>query len=338
MWSHVSPPDAANPGNEVLNFNQNDYVTVNAVGEAGNGGDSNDDGFIDSDDIPERKVPSGQGFFIASSASGNVTFTNSMRVSGENENNQFFRTTQNFSTVTTDKETLWLNLSSDIGIYSQICVAYTDLTTDAYDGNAIDTKRNYAGNAGMLYSMIDGDPYSNYVIQGKALDSLDEDEEITIGFGAYISTTETYTLDLIKKEGSFLTSNPIYIKDMYLNQIHDLTISPYSFTSEGGTFNDRFSIVFKNESLSNEDFLEAENGISIIELNDGQMQFIVKASNGLTFNSIKILDLQGRLIYDLKAQNSIEIFNLPNLSNAPFIAKLSLSNGQIITKKAVKRL
>ena len=338
MWSHVRQPDGANPGNEVLNFNQNDYVTINFVGEADNGADTNDDGVIDALDTPERKVPSGQGFFIPSRVGGNVTFTNAMRVSGDNENIQFFRTTPNTEAPHLDREALWLNLSSNIGIYSQICVAYAEIATNGYDGNAIDTKRNYAGNAGMIYSMMEGDPYSNYVIQGKALSSLNEDEIVPIGFGAYISSSAVYTLDVIKTEGGFLNNNPIYIKDSYLNAIHDLSESSYQFTSEGGTFNDRFSIVFKNENTLSEDKLALkENGLSIVELQNGNVQFALKNSS-LTISKVSIIDLQGRLVYTLSGGSSREVYDLNNLSTAAYIAKVELSNGIVITKKAIKKL
>ncbi|WP_411765977.1 lamin tail domain-containing protein [Winogradskyella sp. A3E31] len=338
MWSHVRQPDGANPGNEVLNFNQNDYVTINLIGEAGNGADTNDDNMIDGDDIPERKIPSGQGFFIPSRINGNVTFTNAMRVSGNDENTQFFRFNSNSTNENSTKETLWLNLSSDIGIYSQICVAYADIATDGYDGNAIDTKRNYAGNAGMIYSMMEEDPYSNYVIQGKALSSLNEDEVIPVGFGAYINSSAVYTLYVIKTEGGFLNNNPIYIKDSYLNVIHDLSESSYQFTSEGGTFNDRFSIVFKNENTLSEDELALkENGLSIVELQNGNVQFALKNSS-LTISKVNIIDLQGRLVYTLSGDSSREVYGLNNLSTAAYIAKVELSNGLVITKKAIKKL
>jgi hypothetical protein len=54
--------------------------------------------------------------------------------------------------------------------------------------------------------------------------------------------------------------------------------------------------------------------------------------------SIEIIDLLGRTVYNLNANSNIETYNLSNLSNATYIAKVKLSNGQTITKKAIKRL
>jgi hypothetical protein len=353
LWSHVNPPLGVNPGNEVLNFNQNDYITISTVSVAGNGADINGDGMFDGNDIPETKIPSGQGFFIPSKlldpipttppvtpviTSQNVTFTNSMRVSGDNANNLFFRGS-NEKTKTNDitKETLWVNLSSDIGIYSQISIAYTDFTSDGYDGNSIDTSRNYAGNAGILYSLIEEQGNTPFVIQGKSLSSLNLDEVVKIGFGAYISTEETYRLDLLKTEGKFLTYNTIFLKDNYLDILHDISASHYNFKSKGGTFNDRFEIVFKVNTLSVDENSIEEDGLTIVELNDGNIKFTIKNNRNLTIDSVTIFDIQGRLIYELDGNASTEIYNLSNLNSSAYIAIVLLSNGQLITKKSIKK-
>jgi len=62
-----------------------------------------------------------------------------------------------------------------------------------------------------------------------------------------------------------------------------------------------------------------------------------KVSNHLNITSVKIYDVLGRLLYDLKGNSHTEIYNLSSLSQAAYIAKVVLSNGAIVTKKAVKR-
>ncbi len=325
MWSHVSPADAANPGNEVLNFNQNDYITINTMSTAGNG---------TTPDPPERRVPSGQSFFISSIAGGDVTFNNDMRVSGNNANEEFFRTsnTNNSDTI----ERLWINLSSEVGIYSQISIGYADFATDGYDGSHIDTQRNYAGNAGFLYT-LDNEGDGFYVIQGKALSSLTEDETIKIGFGALISTNETYTIDAIKWEGDFLSSNTIYLKDKLLNTIHNLNETGYNFSSDGGFFEERFEIVFRqNNALSTDDVILSSKELTIVEQEDDNVEFSIN-NNTRRITSVSIYDLQGRLVYDLKGDSSKEVFNLSNIESQIYIAKVGLSDGQVISRKVFKK-
>ena len=53
--------------------------------------------------------------------------------------------------------------------------------------------------------------------------------------------------------------------------------------------------------------------------------------------SVEIIDLLGRKLYRLKANGNSIIYNLYSLSQAAYIAKVELSNGLVITKKAVKR-
>ncbi|MGB6268097.1 MAG: T9SS type A sorting domain-containing protein, partial [Olleya sp.] len=117
--------------------------------------------------------------------------------------------------------------------------------------------------------------------------------------------------------------------------IHDLSASDYSFTSEVGQFNDRFEIVFNNASLSNNDFVLNENNLSIIELENNEVLF--KTGNELTIKSVQIFDVLGRNLYTFKGTNSTETFNLANLSQAAYVAKVELSNGQLISKKAIKK-
>ncbi|MCC1485476.1 T9SS type A sorting domain-containing protein, partial [Winogradskyella immobilis] len=97
-----------------------------------------------------------------------------------------------------------------------------------------------------------------------------------------------------------------------------------------------FEIVFQNNTLSTDDEIIQDNGLSIVELTDGNVQFTIKNSN-LTIDTVTIFDLQGRLIYDLDGDNSIEIYNLSNLGTSAYIAKVLLSNGQTVTQKSIKK-
>ena len=77
------------------------------------------------------------------------------------------------------------------------------------------------------------------------------------------------------------------------------------------------------------------NALKISELQDDQVQF--STSNNLSIKSVRIYDLLGRQLYNLRGNRSIEVYNLSNLSSAVFIAKIELSNGATITKKAIKK-
>lgn len=336
LWSQSTTPADDNNGNSALNFDTSDYATINGTGEIA-GGDNNDDGMIDAADIPNRFIPSGQGFFVSFSdgfatASGNVLFNNGMRVSGNN--NQFFKTlnTQSF----TSNNKLWLNLTSDNGIKSQILVGYVDGATAANDGAYYDATRNAStGMAAFVYSTIFGSD-KKFSIQGKANTDLDLNEEIPLGIYTTIDVPTLYAISICKLEGAFLTSNTVYLEDSLMNTVHNLSNSDYTFTSAVGEFNDRFKIVFNTNTLSTDSFETNTNNLSIIELQNDNVKFSM-ASDDLTIKSVKIMDLLGRAIYNFRGSQNTEIYNLRNVSSSIYIAQVELSNGQIISKKAIKK-
>ncbi|MEZ4976402.1 MAG: choice-of-anchor D domain-containing protein [Flavobacteriaceae bacterium] len=328
LWSSDTNVDPNNSGNQGLNFSQNDYAQLN-----GGGGIASTNG----SPIPNGYVASGQGFFVigkktgASSGAAYYTspvFNNSMRVTGNN--NQFFR-----SSSANLNNRLWVNLISDNGVFNQILVGYFSGATDSYDGMFYDAPRNLStGQYALLYSIIDGND-TKFSIQGKSETSLNLDEVIPLGFSTTINVPTTYTLSIAQLEGDFLTTNTIYLKDNLLNLYHNLSASDYSFTSEAGEFNARFEIVFQDNSLSVDTPLLPSDGLTIVDMPDGSVKF--KVGSAYTISRVEIIDLLGRSLYDLNGSHSEETYFLPQLSQSAYIAKVTLSNGQLVVKKAVKR-
>mgnify|MGYP000020241873 CR=1 FL=1 len=129
--------------------------------------------------------------------------------------------------------------------------------------------------------------------------------------------------------------NTIYLKDNVLGFVHNLTESPYSFAAEAGVINDRFEIVFKAQALSADTFDLDTNTVQIIQLDDTHVTF--KASGNLNIKTVTIYDLLGRQLYQLEGSHNEETYNLSSLQHSVFIAKVALSNGALITKKAIKK-
>jgi hypothetical protein len=340
IWSQNTAPSATANGNENENFAGSDYAVINGTGNVAGG-----DGLT-----PNSFIPSGQSFFVSMSDNApssvfsegdpgifgdivttNIIFNNAMRVTGNND--QFFKAA-NLKTKE-DANKIWINLTSDNGVFNQILVGYIKGATNGFDGDYFDAPRNFStNNASVLYSIIEGNT-KKFVIQGKAENGINVDEVISIGFKTTIDVPTIYTLSFAQLEGEFLNNNAIYLKDNLLNLLHNLTENDYNFTSNFGEFNNRFEIVFNKNALSLGDQEITANDLSIIELKNGNVQF--KLSSNAIMTAIQIVDLQGKMLYDLKAEDNSGIYNLSNLSIAPFIAKVTLSNGNIITKKAVKR-
>ncbi|WP_299884507.1 T9SS type A sorting domain-containing protein [uncultured Lacinutrix sp.] len=345
LWSHQNAPASNNNGNSQNNFSQSDYAMVNGTGGTA-GGDNNGDGIVNALDEPNPYIPSGQGFFVeyhnmgsstGSSTNGDgdtitegiVTFNNSMRSTGNN--NQFFRT----SNSTNETNKLWIYLSSDTGVSSQILVGYLDGATNLNDGAFYDATRNKSiGNNTFLFSTIENSDY-NYAIQGKAPESLTLNEVIPLGLYTTITNPVIYSISISHFEGDFFNSNTIYLRDNYNNVIHNLSDSNYNFTSNSGDFRDRFEIVFNANSLNVDGFEISANNVSIIELQNNNVKFTV--TNSETIQNVKIFDILGRELYQFKGNSSKETYNLSGIKSTPYIAQILLSNGNIIVKKVIKR-
>jgi len=323
LWSHEDDIDILNPGPDTYNFRSNDYAMYNGVGGVGTAST----GDIVSN-IPTGYIASGQGFFIDAITAGTVEFTNAMR-NRTYSNDDFFRNSEPNSSLLTEKDRMWLNLTNPDGAFSQILVGYMDDGTlekdPLYDGIRLEGS-NYID----FYSK-DETNTNKYGIQGRPPFSIDD--VIPLGYDS--SILGELTISLYQTEGVLSNIN-VYLKDNLLNSIHDLTSSNYTFTTENGSFSNRFEIVFQSEALSIDDHQISSDELSIIELQNGSVKFSV-GNNTITIDTIEIIDLLGRTLYQLKGNSSSEIFELNNLSQTAYIAKISLSNGQTIIKRAVKR-
>ncbi|WP_100613533.1 T9SS type A sorting domain-containing protein [Confluentibacter citreus] len=327
FWSQNTAPSNSENGNEQLNFSTSDYAYYNGI-DGTQGGDGL---------TPNGFIPSGQAFFVSysddASNFGTVKFNNSMRdISLSPDNSQFFK---NSNSKTTPNNKLWINLTSNNGVFNQILIGYANEATDNYDGSYYDAHKIVPPKShAALYSLIENSN-KKFAIQGKAFNSLDANETIKLGFVTNINVATIYTLSIAQLQGNFLTNNTVYLKDNLLNKVHNLSDADYTFTSEIGEFNDRFVVMFDNQSLSTDELVADTNTLKIIDLDNDLVKFTI--TNDLRIKTVSVFDLLGRELYKFKGQNSEEIYLLSSLKNSIYIAKVELSNGAVITKKAVKK-
>ncbi|MFS4483622.1 T9SS type A sorting domain-containing protein [Hyunsoonleella sp. 2307UL5-6] len=327
FWSQASPPLESNLGNEGLNFNLNDYAiyTVGSGGTAGGVSGKEPNGF----------VASCQGFFVPALSAGTATFTNAMRMADDTSNDQFFKNSRTKKSNTESlKNKLWLNLTSDNGVFNQVLIAYVDGATDSNDGMYYDAPKFLSQDyAAALYSLSDSDNIK-YAIQGKNTTSIDESEIIKLGLSTNIDVATIYTLSIAQLEGEFLQNNTVSLKDNLTNTIHNLSDSDYSFTSEVGEFNNRFEVAFNATALSTNDFNVNANTVKIVQLNTDTVEFTTETSN---FKTITVIDLLGRTLQKYNADSNTETYNLNALKTAVYIANIELENGVTLSKKFVKK-
>ena len=148
-------------------------------------------------------------------------------------------------------------------------------------------------NTNLLYSLI-GD--ESQVIQGRAL-PFDENDQVPIGYHA--QSAGSFTIAIAAVDGLFGQGQAIYLEDKLLNVIYDLRQAPYVFSSEQGTFNDRFVLLYTNTFLSNTNFSSQNASFILFKSGDS----INIKSDKTEMSEIVLYDMQGRVLNDFKNVN-----------------------------------
>lgn len=292
------------------NANTSSYATYTLAGGAGTSANAGDPLGL----IPNGVIQVGQGFIVRSTSTS-IVFNNGMRI-GDN-NNQTFRNAQ--------KSRYWLNMTSeaDESVFSQMMIAYMANTTTgvdaAIDGISINDS-DYA-----LSSILED---NDYTIQARG--NYDVNDVINLRMKA--QTPGTYIISLHKVDGFFEEAEAIYLKDNLLGSLHNLKTAPYSFTSESGTFSNRFEIVYQN-ILGIDNPAENQNLLLAYTTSSG---FEIKSSS-VDIAAVTVYDLQGRLLKTAKEINqSNYTIAHSDLPNQVYILQIKTIDGKIVSKKVVK--
>jgi hypothetical protein len=312
FWTHNTPITANN-------YIASDYAIYNYAGGVGTAPSL---GPINSS-IPTGKVAAGQGFFMKALSSGAASFTNSMRIDGQN--NQFYKNanSQNNS-ASLEKHRVWLEMFNNQGAYKQTMVGYIENATNGLD-LGFDAELFDGGNPISLYSTLEN---KDLGIQSRALPFVETD---IVPLGYKSNTAGTFEIKLSNFDGLFEEQH-VYLEDYLLNTIHDLKGSNYSFATNAGTFENRFALRFSGTALSLIDETFNEESVIVVKNN----QTIGVQSSNTILDSVTVFDIRGRELFTKKGINANE-FNITNLSVAQqvLILKIKSVDGKVVDKKIV---
>ena len=319
LWTHNSPISSNN-------YVFDDYAIYTLAGGVGttqapNSGTGNNT-------VPTGYIAAGQGFMIEGSipaSTNSVYFRNSMRVVGNNS--QFYRLGSDDKnaarTSSIEKHRVWLEVFNNEGAYKQALVGYIENATNAfdkYDGKVFDI-----GNPVLLYTMVENEKLG---IQARTL-PFDVNDTVPLGFKS--TSNGNFEIRLSDFDGLFENQN-VYLEDLYLNTIHDLKLSNYSFVTTEGTFENRFVLRFTNSTLHSDQNIFSDNSVIIYKQNKD----IVVSSSGVAIDSLVIHDVRGRQLFSENRINKNEfvVSNL-NSSQQVLIVTATSVDGQKITKKII---
>jgi hypothetical protein len=181
-----------------------------------------------------------------------------------------------------------------------------------------------AGNPVSFYSFAEN---KKLTIQGVGL-PFQETDMHPIGYKS--PSAGVYTIQLAMFDGLFTTQN-VYLEDTLLNSIHDLKNAPYTFSTEQGTFDDRFILRFTNSTLS----------VNPIALQDvvvikNQSTIEVLASSNMILDKVNLFDMRGRLIASNENinANATQFTNLA-IANQVLLVQIFDEFGNSVTKKLI---
>ncbi|HOD11228.1 MAG TPA: T9SS sorting signal type C domain-containing protein, partial [Flavobacterium sp.] len=262
---------------------------------------------------PQNVIRAGQGFFVQATGTS-LVFNNNQRV--DDNANQFFRDNN-------EQDVYWLNLTNQAGAFSQAVVAYKEYATngiDQYDGINIGTPTT------VFASTIDGQEFG---IQGKA-SFVDTD---VVPMNLKVETAGNYSIAIDHTIGVFNGEQTIYLKDNALSTIHNLTEGVYNFTSEAGTFTDRFEVVYRDGALGVDTPILNEKQVVIYK--DQANDFVINTGN-FEMSAVKVFDIRGRLLIERQAINATQTTISAGLSNEVLLVQITTVDGTVVTKKVIR--
>jgi hypothetical protein len=316
-------------------YNDSDYAMYNFTGGTRTALAASSPGANTT--APTGKIAAGQGFMIQAVNAGTATFTNSMRVAGNNTN--FYRPqgaydnerdalllSQKAAIEGLERHRIWLDLTNDQGLFKELLLAYVENATnnyeEAFDGDAGDN----GGTVG-FYSLQSTHKLG---IQGRALPF---DVTDIVPLGLQLPVAGSYNIQLSSFDGLFADdTTPVYLEDKLLQVLHNLRQGAYNFVSEAGTFDDRFVIRFTNDLLQVSDSDFNENAVVVFKNNNA----VTVQSSSLLMKEVQLYDVRGRLIM---AKNNIRtdkvVFENLAIAQQVLLVQITTENGSVVVKKII---
>ncbi|PKP15233.1 MAG: hypothetical protein CVU07_10825, partial [Bacteroidetes bacterium HGW-Bacteroidetes-23] len=311
VWTHGTLPTNSTPNpfysSFAYNYTSADYIIHNGTGTLS--GPDTYDGFI----------PAGQSFFVimndGAATTSTANFTNSMRV--RNNNAQFYRHS-NQTQSENEHNRIWLDLVAQNGTMSRTLIGYVEGAT--YEKDRMYDAYTKAGNAMILYSLIENEKTS---IQGRPM-PFDSNDVVPLGFK--VNNDGIYTIAIAAVDGLFSNEQTVYLRDNVLNTVHDLSANPYSFTANTGVYNERFELLYQDETLGVD---QIESFAIKVITND---KIVVRSGNE-QIKEIQVFDMLGRKVNQYQSVNANEFALNEQKSNQTLLLKIITEYDNVTIKK-----
>jgi len=312
FWEHLTPPSTGLPGAGSMNFSMEDISMYNLSGGVGAG---NPEVIATR---PNGYISTGQGFGIKATAAGTATFTNAMR---RTTNNNTLRG-QN------DKDRVWISVeNSQYEMGGATLLAFNENATSRID-SGYDSRR--LATVVSLYTHLE-DGSEQLGIQTR--EAFGTGVKVPVGFSTQLDATLDYKISIATIEGENLDGATVYLIDNYTNTVTNLSQEAYAFSSEKGTFHNRFMLQFEGDIVlgTNENTLE-----SISMFPNPTRDVLNVYSPTSRISKITVHDVQGRVVNESAHSNvnSVQL-DLSVLKSAIYFVTITTEEGTL-TKRVVR--
>ncbi len=250
-----------------------DYLIVNSLGNT----DSRSNGEAKWD----GNIRSGQGFFVKANSATSVSFTNAMRVTGNNTDGGYFRVDDS------EIQSLKLRLS-DGNSSKAIVIGFAPDATTQLD-NQYDA------------TLWSGSDYTFYSISGTrqlAIQGLPQFYSGEIALGLFVSEAGQQTISLMDMK-NLEEWAVLFLKDKLTGEVINLREQSYTFNVNAGETNDRFVLqAFPNDVTDVVESLDQQ----IFSYTDYGNLYVVFKTNDIREAKFTMFDLSGRILLDQYAE------------------------------------
>lgn len=266
-------------------------------------------------------IPPMQAFWVKVNAgkTGSLAFDNTMRSHQELTTNKFRAPADNNS-----QQLLRLQVSNGTNSDEAIVLFNTN-ATDGYDD--FDSPKMSNGNVNIpeIYTLAGTE---KLVING--LNTMTANQSLLLGFTS--GATNTFSIQATEVS-NFSADTRIILKDNTLNVEHDLTDgSPYTFTSDVTSTDNRFSVVFRSTAiLAGFDILPNNKFITVI--NNADNQLVVVRNGDAQPATVTVCTAIGQKLFSTSISGNTAAIH-KSFDKGVYLVTVNES-GSIITKKVI---
>ncbi|MES2485058.1 MAG: carbohydrate-binding protein, partial [Bacteroidota bacterium] len=297
-----------------------------AGGDIDGGGATYYTGGDDEDFNANWIISPGQGFLVKLKTgldnTATVNFANSMRKPAQSSQ-PFFKTANTNDAPTVSR--LWLNLTNTANTvgataFSQAAIGYLAQATLDLD-YGYDAKILGDGNAKLYSKAAD----NNLAIQARP--TFANTDVVPMGFA--VTAGGEYTISLDHFDGLFSSGQEVYLKDNLAGTVTNLNQNPYLFTTDPGTFDTRFEVLYMPQGQLGTDVPALANMVMVYQQNGA-----INISTGtIQMTDVTVYDIRGRKLYSKSNINATEttITGLTT-ANGVLIVEINTPQGKVSKK------